>query len=109
MNKGRTYDPTAAYKQQVATIVSLQRPRLIKEGPIKVVISFHMRRPQRLGSGIHPHIKRPDIDNLIKAVLDALKGVVWHDDSQICVLEAHKSYVAEPQTVVTVTDLGEEK
>jgi len=33
------------------------------------------------------HTKRPDIDNLAKAVKDAMKGVVYHDDSQI--VEAH--------------------
>ena len=28
--------------------------------------------------------KRPDGDNIIKVVLDALNGVVFHDDGQIC-------------------------
>lgn len=27
--------------------------------------------------------KRPDIDNAVKTVLDALKGVVWDDDRQV--------------------------
>jgi len=33
------------------------------------------------------HIKRPDIDNLAKGVKDALRGIIYHDDSQI--IEAH--------------------
>jgi len=33
------------------------------------------------------HTKKPDIDNLAKAVKDALKGIIYHDDSQI--VEAH--------------------
>ena len=33
------------------------------------------------------HIKRPDIDNLAKGVKDALRGIIYHDDSQI--VEAH--------------------
>ena len=33
------------------------------------------------------HTKRPDIDNLAKSVKDALKGIIYHDDSQI--VEAH--------------------
>lgn len=30
------------------------------------------------------HIKKPDRDNLDKAVLDALTGIFWHDDCQVC-------------------------
>jgi len=33
------------------------------------------------------HTKRPDLDNLAKSVKDALKGIIYHDDSQI--VEAH--------------------
>ncbi len=102
---GGKYDPTAAYKAQIATIVSLQRPKLIEAGPIKVRLSFHMKRPQKLTSGYAYHVKRPDIDNLTKCVLDALNGILWKDDSQVAVLEACKSYVTEPMTVITVTPL----
>lgn len=27
--------------------------------------------------------KKPDYDNIIKVILDALNGVVYHDDSQV--------------------------
>lgn len=33
--------------------------------------------------GILPHWKRPDLDNLEKALKDALKGIVWDDDNQV--------------------------
>ena len=42
------------------------------------------------------HTKRPDVDNLVKAVLDALNGVAWEDDSQIVRLSASKEYSSEP-------------
>lgn len=35
---------------------------------------------------------RPDIDNLVKAVTDALNGILWKDDSQIVSLSAEKRY-----------------
>lgn len=31
-----------------------------------------------------PHIKKPDRDNLDKAILDALKGLAFADDCQVC-------------------------
>lgn len=39
---------------------------------------------------------RPDLDNLCKAVLDGLKGVVYRDDSQITDLTVTKRYAPEP-------------
>ena len=35
---------------------------------------------------------KPDLDNLIKSILDPLNGVFWRDDSIIIKLEATKSY-----------------
>ena len=36
--------------------------------------------------------RKVDLDNLVKAVLDALNGVVWEDDEQIIQLTAYKNY-----------------
>lgn len=35
---------------------------------------------------------RPDIDNYQKAILDSFNGIFWHDDSQVCEVEAKKFY-----------------
>lgn len=48
------------------------------------------------------HSPRADIDNLVKAVLDACtRAKVWHDDSQVIGLVAHKK-LAETGTYVVV-------
>jgi Holliday junction resolvase RusA-like endonuclease len=44
---------------------------------------------------IYP-IARPDIDNIFKAVADALNGVAYHDDAQIVNCEVNKIYAKEP-------------
>lgn len=36
--------------------------------------------------------KRPDLDNLMKSLWDAVRGVVWDDDSQVCHTETMKLY-----------------
>lgn len=39
--------------------------------------------------------KRPDVDKVLRAVLDALTGVMWHDDSMVVRAEIAKRW-AEP-------------
>lgn len=51
------------------------------------------------------HVKKPDADNLVKFVKDALNGLAWHDDSQVAVIRGMKVYGAEPRTVVLIETL----
>tara|TARA_R110002020_G_scaffold204521_7_gene408628 strand:+ start:133 stop:609 length:477 start_codon:yes stop_codon:yes gene_type:complete len=48
------------------------------------------------------HTKRPDIDNLIKFVLDALSGQFWKDDSLVAQIDAHKIYAMNPRTDIQI-------
>jgi len=45
--------------------------------------------------------KKPDIDNYDKAVLDALKGVLWKDDSQVVNIVSTKYYSLRPRIEIT--------
>lgn len=57
-----------------------------------------MPRPKQANKDLQWHTKRPDLDNLEKAVIDALQSAKWFkDDSQIC----HK------KTEKTVAPVGE--
>jgi crossover junction endodeoxyribonuclease RusA len=64
------------------------------DGPLAVHVGFVMPRPAALPKrkATPAHTKRPDIDKLARAVLDALSGVVWRDDSQIDDLHPTKRY-----------------
>lgn len=42
--------------------------------------------------GWYPHIKKPDVDKLLRSMLDALTGVVWVDDSQVSYATVNKVY-----------------
>lgn len=41
--------------------------------------------------------KKPDLDNLAKAALDACNGIIWRDDALICSLLVKKRYAANPR------------
>lgn len=38
--------------------------------------------------------KKPDADNVIKCIADALNGAAYKDDTQVCIVEAKKLYSA---------------
>lgn len=51
---------------------------------------------------------RPDIDNYVKAILDALNGIMFSDDGKIVELIAYKRYSDVARTEVSITELVSE-
>lgn len=70
----------------------------IIDGPVSLTCDFYFDRPQtgkaakKLGHGKQLRPLNPDIDNLLKAVMDGLNLVAWTDDRQVCVVKAVKWY-----------------
>lgn len=46
--------------------------------------------------------KKPDIDNITKAVLDALNGVAYRDDTQVVEIRARKQYSEKTRVEVCI-------
>ena len=59
------------------------------------------RRNQALDGLVFP-TKKPDLDNILKAVFDAINGIVWEDDVQAVYVQAVKRYSAVPGVHVNV-------
>jgi len=71
-----------------------------QKGPMAVELVFGMRRP--LKPKDTTPTTRPDVDKLVRAVLDALTDAhIWQDDSQVVSLRAEKTYT-EPGVSVKV-------
>ena len=75
---------------------------VIINGPVACRVTFYLPRPKGhyLKSGLREDApthrdKKPDVDKLLRAVLDSLSGVVWKDDSQVISLLGEKRY-ADP-------------
>lgn len=49
--------------------------------------------------------KKPDIDNIAKAVLDALNSVAYRDDTQIVELQIRKQYSEKPRLEICMEKL----
>ena len=98
--------PVHAYRQAVAA--AARAAGLGKTGdPLNVVIDAVFRRPKshltkRGVKPTAPTLPRPDVDNLAKAVLDALQDVIG-DDSLVGRLVVEKSYGTEARTTVRIS------
>lgn len=111
----RIYNPSTAddWKVRVAAHAhaAIAKPM---QGSVRVAMWFEMRRPasHRTAAGaVRPtaptsHQQKPDVDNLAKAVLDALNGIAFADDSQVGELIVGKRWAdGEPRCILTLEEI----
>ena len=85
--------PVNAYKaalQQAATEAFSEAPL---DCPLLLVVDFVLPRKKTLMWKKKPmprmrHTIKPDIDNLLKSTKDALSGLLYRDDAQVCSVQA---------------------
>ena len=100
------------FKATARLAAEQQHPGVCLTEPLSISVQFVFPRPARLQRKRDPawrlpKVDKPDIDNLLKAVLDGLNGVLWADDKQVFqVTDSSKWYAAKdesPKTVLMVT------
>ncbi len=88
-------------------------------GPISVKLTFSLPRPRgHYGTGRNAAVlkpsaptwptSKPDLDKLVRAVLDACSALVWRDDAQVVGVQTEKLYASDhrpPGVEVQVADL----
>jgi crossover junction endodeoxyribonuclease RusA len=95
----------AEWRTLVAHTASIERAgQPVIEGPVTVDVVFGFGLPKRPGTrrSQDPHTQRPDLDKLVRAVLDALTGVMYTDDSQVVELSARKVWVETGQDCAVI-------
>jgi Holliday junction resolvase RusA-like endonuclease len=67
-----------------------------------VPASYSKKRTEACLSNSEKHTKKPDLDNVVKAVLDGMSDIVFLSDSQITSIHATKVYgeVAKVEVIV---------
>lgn len=82
----------------------------VLDGPLQLRIEYEIAIPKswpkkKLAMAramlLMPSVK-PDVDNVVKLVGDALNGIVWRDDSQIYELHVSRRYADVPKATVTI-------
>ena len=98
--------PVHAYRQAVAS-AAREAGVTATDEPLNVVIDAVFVRPKShlRKAGVRPDaptLPRPDVDNIAKAVLDALQDVIG-DDTNVARLVVEKSYGTEARTTVRIS------
>lgn len=109
---GKAFEQQKAYEQLVALRLREQGAKPSKKALlVKVDVykgflkSWTKKQREEAKQGKLRPVKRPDIDNYIKSVLDGANGILWEDDSQIVSLLASKHYAETPQVKIGVKEL----
>ena len=112
---GVVYTPTRTkdYESLVEQYFLLKYPRLkALEGRIKINIIAYFSIPkttkkadinEMLENNISP-TKKPDIDNIVKSILDSMNKFAFKDDNQITKLEVEKKYSIEDKVYVKIEE-----
>jgi Holliday junction resolvase RusA-like endonuclease len=93
-----THPYTRTYQREVRQAAEDAGAGLVMlDGPIALSVKVYRNPPaKRLGEFWDP--RKPDLDNLVKTIADALNGLAYADDAQICQLTAWK-FFDEPERV----------
>ncbi len=105
-------NPSKQYKQAIQWQIRPYAPKESLKTPLIVDIMFYLPIPKgtsklltrQMISGIVFPSKRPDLDNLAYIVTNAMKELVYEDDSQIVDLILKKRYAEVPKTVIKVIE-----
>lgn len=114
--KVRTYDPNNSreYKHYIRLAAVDHAPEKLLEGPVELELriyrptpkSYSKRKKELAEKGEIRPTGRPDVDNYVKSVKDALRSVIWKDDNQVVRILAEKFYSQKPRTEIIIRELG---
>jgi len=106
---------TANYENLVKLLASQEMAgKKLFDGPVSLYVNLtftvpeswsRKRKEMALMGEIYPTVK-PDLDNCLKILGDALNGVVWVDDKQVVDVRVRKYYSSKPCAVVSVEPIG---
>lgn len=109
--KGRFWDSQKQEKLYYGLLISnIHGDRPLYTVPICMDITFFMAMPklsekkqqEREGSW---HYTRPDLDNLIKFIMDTCTGILYKDDCVVSCCFIRKQYSQNPRVEFFITEL----
>lgn len=117
--RGVMYTPekTRAYEDYVRAVSSQYAPKDLLKGALEMDLHFFFQRPKSLPKSVEHNIKKIDVDNIAKAIMDSLEprkhakksrnpieGAIYENDAQIVSLWVTKEYSLSPRVEVKISD-----
>lgn len=109
----RVYDPqkSRTYKDSIRTIaLNVIQQRFL--GPVVMTVdiyraipkSWSRKKQEEAENGFIKPTLKPDVDNYVKSIKDALNGIAYVDDSQVVVLIISKHYARQPRVEIVIEE-----
>jgi len=108
----KAYDPQKSrdFKDYVRLAASEHAPDQLLDEPLNLEVTFYRPIPKSFSkkktteaeNGEILPTSKPDIDNYLKGVKDALSGIIWRDDNCITDVLMRKRYSNRPRIEITV-------
>ncbi|WP_129596074.1 RusA family crossover junction endodeoxyribonuclease [Anaerophilus nitritogenes] len=108
-----TPEKTKNYETLVKEMFAITYGQPLLENPLEINLKLYFSIPKSASKikknlmengNIRP-IKRPDLDNCMKSITDALNGIAYKDDSQIIKATVEKYYSEVPRAEVVIKEL----
>lgn len=111
MRGGRavTWSPKTGQEAYILQIIK-QKPPAPFVGPLQIDFQFFLDRPKSVSPRKRKYpSSKPDLDNLEKAIQDAMEGLYYKNDSQIVMKNSVKLYAQDhkeiPQTKIELREI----
>jgi len=98
---------TKPWRQEIAgaAVSAMQKAgitMLEREHPVRLRAEFYFAKPKSTKKSVIAKVTKPDVDKLLRSVLDALTGMVFEDDSQVIEVTGVKLFGMPERMELTV-------
>ena len=95
------------WRQQVSgEAMALGATMIPAHTPVSMSLDFYFNRPDSVSvKKRHGMTTKPDLDKLVRAILDSLKGILIHDDSQVTCIATEKRYGSPERVEISVSPI----
>lgn len=110
VTKWGTYNPPkyTAYKKAISLLASKEVKERLR-GAVKMEIVFQFKKPKswtkKKKAAAYWHTQKPDNDNLLKGIKDALNGIAYKDDAQVCDVTALKIWGERDMIMIEICEV----
>ena len=106
---GGMYNPSESKEKEIIKEIKKQLPvgftMIPLNVPVRMEAEFSFGFPKGLPKKYrfkHPHIKKKDLDNILKFIMDCMNEVVFEDDRQVYSSQESKYYDEETKTIIRI-------